>query len=405
MDSTEAFRQKIEAMYIRLEQLYSHIERDPTPELLPTTWKELGIAVEELQVANEELCQQNAQIVESIHVAAGQHYYYQHLLNHVPEAYLVTTAEGKIQEVNLLASRLLRLPQSSLVGKLLVSFVPSDYRLPFRSELNQLLRAGKANQVRSWSAWVQPRDMAPIHLALVTSVVVDPNSNQVQIHWLLREMSETWAAIQPVSTAAQLSTSSNGVSDAQTLEALLQRPTQLYSRGEIIPLHPQSLWQVQQGLVKLHTLTQESEEVLLGLLGPSMPFGSGSTFLPVYQATALTDVQLIQFSLAEVKAFPQLAQLLLPKLNHRFQQMEALLAIAGQRRIKHRLYLMLNFLQREIGEPLAGGTRLSIRLTHEDLANACCTTRVTITRLLGELQKQGKIWLDAKSHIILREKL
>jgi CRP-like cAMP-binding protein len=44
---------------------------------------------------------------------------------------------------------------------------------------------------------------------------------------------------------------------------------------------------------------------------------------------------------------------------------------------------------------------LNIRLTHQDLAAVCSTTRVTITRMLGKLQEEGKIVIDYKNHIIL----
>ncbi|MBD0311176.1 MAG: helix-turn-helix domain-containing protein [Microcoleus sp. T1-bin1] len=37
---------------------------------------------------------------------------------------------------------------------------------------------------------------------------------------------------------------------------------------------------------------------------------------------------------------------------------------------------------------------MNIRLTHQDIANAICTTRVTVTRMLGKLQRQGLINRD-----------
>ncbi|WP_446344913.1 hypothetical protein [Coleofasciculus chthonoplastes] len=37
------------------------------------------------------------------------------------------------------------------------------------------------------------------------------------------------------------------------------------------------------------------------------------------------------------------------------------------------------------------------------MANACCTTRVTITRLFSQLQQQGKITFDAQRHLVWRD--
>lgn len=84
--------------------------------------------------------------------------------------------------------------------------------------------------------------------------------------------------------------------------------------------------------------------------------------------------------------------------------MEAMLAIAGQRRVDDRLYQLLLLLKQEFGQPIAEGTRLNIRLTHQDIANAICTTRVTVTRMLGRLQQAGAIDRDSDRHLILTEK-
>lgn len=134
-----------------------------------------------------------------------------------------------------------------------------------------------------------------------------------------------------------------------------------------------------------------------------MPFSSDLTLLQTYQATALSDVELVYYTLTEIIASPRLTQTLLPQINQRLRQTEALLAIAGQRRLKDRFLQLLQLLKQEIGQPVPQGTRLLVRFTHQDLANACSSTRVTITRLLGQLQKQGKITFDSKNHIILIE--
>jgi len=55
----------------------------------------------------------------------------------------------------------------------------------------------------------------------------------------------------------------------------------------------------------------------------------------------------------------------------------------------------------EIGAPCDEGTRLSVRLTHQHLASAIGTTRVTVTRLLGKLKEEGWLKLDSSRHIVL----
>ena len=181
------------------------------------------------------------------------------------------------------------------------------------------------------------------------------------------------------------------------------RNLHFYAKGETIPLISQGLWQVCQGLVQLSTLYPSGEEGLLGWAGPSMCFGLWLTSLQTYRATATSDVYLMWYSMVEIEASPQLAHELLPQMVRRLRQMESILAIAGQRRVEDRLYQLLLLLQQDFGQPVVEGTRLGIRLTHQDIANAICTTRVTITRMLGKLQQQGLISRDKDRHLILNK--
>jgi CRP-like cAMP-binding protein len=180
------------------------------------------------------------------------------------------------------------------------------------------------------------------------------------------------------------------------------RRLHFYAKGEEIPLVSQGVWQVCQGIVQLSTLCQNGEEVWLGWAEPSTFFGQWFSLLKSYQATALSDVHLTWFSLAEIHASGRLAQAILPQLVRRTRQTEALLAISGQRRVEERLQHLLVLMKQEIGQPVAEGTRISVRLTHQNLANAIGTTRVTVTRLLSKLKSEGVIAIDRDRHIVLK---
>ncbi|HAA27475.1 MAG TPA: hypothetical protein DCE56_07060 [Cyanobacteria bacterium UBA8553] len=180
------------------------------------------------------------------------------------------------------------------------------------------------------------------------------------------------------------------------------RRLHFFAKGEEIPLVSQGIWQVGRGIVQLSTLCQNGEEVWLGWAEPSTFFCLWFSHLKIYQATALSDVHLTWFSLAEINASPRLTQIILPQVVRRMRQTEALLAIAGQRRVEDRLQYLLLLMKQEIGQPVEEGTRLSVRLTHQNLANAIGTTRVTITRLLSKLRGAGEIIIDRDRHIIIK---
>jgi CRP-like cAMP-binding protein len=180
------------------------------------------------------------------------------------------------------------------------------------------------------------------------------------------------------------------------------RQGRFFPRHELLPLEGDGLWQVSQGVVQLSTSQSNGDEVLVGLAGPGMPLGLSLTGLIAYQARALTDVYCLWLSMAELERSGALAQVLLFQLMRRLRQTEALLAItAGQRRVEDRLRHFLLLLAQEVGEPVPMGVRLTVRLTHQSLANAIGTSRVTCTRLLGRFQTSGWVAWGADRHLLV----
>jgi CRP-like cAMP-binding protein len=176
-----------------------------------------------------------------------------------------------------------------------------------------------------------------------------------------------------------------------------------YDKGDNIPLVTDGLWQVYRGIVQLSQLRESGDEVLLGWSSPATFFGLWLTHIEAYQAKALSDIYLRWYSLKEIESSPQLSQLLFTQLANRMRQTEALLAIAGYKRVEDRLMQLLHLLQQELGQATEQGTRLVIRLTHQNIANAIGTTRVTVTRILGDFQRQKLISLDSDRHIIIAQ--
>ncbi len=191
--------------------------------------------------------------------------------------------------------------------------------------------------------------------------------------------------------------------ERQLLEDLYRgRSLSSYSPRQIIPLPPEEWVVVCRGVVQLSTVYTNGSEAILGFAGPSMPLGSPLTRLDPYQAKALTAVDVLRLSSAEVEASETLSQGLLKQLVRRLRQTEALLALAGRRRVEERLRQLLVLLAVELGSPLSTGVRLQVRLTHQDLANTIGTTRVTITRLLNRFRQQGWIAVDKNRHLIIK---
>ncbi len=388
--NVELFAQQIQNIHWRLAEIYEGAQDSLEPTLnwlLPTAFKELGTASEELQVAVEALHKQAEELEASRAQVEAERLRYQNLFEFMPCAYLVTDLQGKILEANYAATTLLNIEQRFLQDKLLVSFIPPQERRAFRSKLAQL---NTSNWIQEWIVRLQPRQGELLDTSMSVAVVRNSQGNLLTLRWIVRDITQQRRVLRVLQS-----------NDYNPCE---DRPKYLYCKGETIPLESQTVWLVHRGLVKLSTMGERGEEILVGLVGPSLPFSSGMTSLNIYQAIALSEkVELVSISLSEIAASSPLSQALLPKINQRLQQTEFLLAISGRRQIQERLHYLLKFLKKEIGHKVAQGTRLKVRFTHQDLADACGTTRVTITRLLGKLQKEGKIAFDSKHHIILRE--
>jgi CRP-like cAMP-binding protein len=180
-----------------------------------------------------------------------------------------------------------------------------------------------------------------------------------------------------------------------------ERPLRSLRSRHIIPLNSGQIWVVRSGIVQLSTLHLNGDETLLGLAGPDTAFSLDWACVYPYQAEALTDVIVSSYTMKDIQQSSLLAQEMVDHLSRRLKQTEALLAMTGCRRIEDRLRQLLLLLKAEVGHPISGGTRLSVKLTHQHLASAIGTTRVTVTRLMGQFKQEGWIELDKQRHIVI----
>jgi CRP-like cAMP-binding protein len=173
------------------------------------------------------------------------------------------------------------------------------------------------------------------------------------------------------------------------------------SAGSDVPLLKKSVWLVVRGMVKLSAISMQGDELLLGLAGPNEPFGDPLSNVQAYEARTLLDSDLLCLSCEELARSPHLAVAVLQGMAARYRQSEAMLALLGLRRIDDRVRGFLELMANDYGQPCDQGLRLNIRLTHQDLASALSTTRVTVTRVLGNLRDEGWLQIDAQRRLVI----
>ncbi|MGF1587825.1 MAG: Crp/Fnr family transcriptional regulator [Pleurocapsa sp.] len=175
-----------------------------------------------------------------------------------------------------------------------------------------------------------------------------------------------------------------------------------YQKGDEISVLDSGIWQVYRGVVQLSRVQPDGTEIISGWVTANGIFGNIVDNSVLYRAVALGDVYAKRYSSLDAVRYPSLARQFLAQFSDRLVKSQQLLAIIAIRRVEERLIQLLLMLKQEIGQTVTDGVRLQVRFTHQHLAEAIHTTRVTITRILGDLQNQGLIYFDDERHIVIK---
>ena len=185
------------------------------------------------------------------------------------------------------------------------------------------------------------------------------------------------------------------------LENSYRRRSIHFDSGVKVPLLPDHIWIVVRGIVKLSCLNEQGDDVLLAIAGPNEPFGEPLTHLDLFEATTLDHCDLLGLSIQDVNTTPHLSNNLMKAMMHRTRQSEALIALLGLRGVENRVKSFLELMAEDYGQPCDQGLKLNLRLTHQEIASAVSTTRVTITKVLGQLKESGWLQYDRKQKLIV----
>ncbi len=180
---------------------------------------------------------------------------------------------------------------------------------------------------------------------------------------------------------------------------VLNSPARYYDfdRRSHLPLETYSLWQMIQGIVRAVTWREDGSLIVLGIFGPGDLVGRPLCGADPYQLECLTAVSALQ---CPTDQWPDLIKGLIAHAR----QSNQLLEIVQCRRTNVALEQMLHWLSKRFGQETEGGTLIDIQLTHQDLAELIGATRVTVTKLLNDFEKQGIITRNVTRRRILIRK-
>lgn len=163
------------------------------------------------------------------------------------------------------------------------------------------------------------------------------------------------------------------------------RPQTVYcfNRRDLFPSTHHQLWQIETGFVRTLTWDAEGNIFVIGLWSAGDIVGSALSDSEHYHIECLSAVT--------ARLLPSSYHCHHNQLLQYLKRTEQLLQIMQMRSVKARLGGFLNYLARQFGQKSDRGTVLNVRLTHQDIADVIGSSRVTVTRMMGDLHRQGQL--------------
>ena len=185
-----------------------------------------------------------------------------------------------------------------------------------------------------------------------------------------------------------------------------------YPRGRPILLNtePDSdlICLVKAGRVKISAISPDGKEQILALLERGDVFGelaaagtASSTRVEAFDHTVVCTLQRTLFE-EILRRTPEVALRVIAVLARRLRTAEQEIEDLALRDVPGRLAALLLRMAEEYGEPHGSAIRLSLRLTHQDIAEMVGSTRETITTILSRFRDGGVVTVDHRTLIIVQ---
>ena len=182
-------------------------------------------------------------------------------------------------------------------------------------------------------------------------------------------------------------------SSISVLASRLSLGTRTFNYRELIPVEQHQLWRIEQGMVRTLTWDDEGTVAALGVWGVGDVLGSALSSVEPYQIECLSTVQASLISHQD----GCYTNAVFSHLN----QIETLLKISHSKSVGRRLWQLLVWLGQRFGHETEIGQLIDLPMTHQDLAETIGTSRVTVTRMLNALQREGVLQFSHKRYTLL----
>jgi CRP-like cAMP-binding protein len=170
-----------------------------------------------------------------------------------------------------------------------------------------------------------------------------------------------------------------------------------FSRKTWLDNQSKHLWKIERGIVRTSVLTEAGNIITTGYWGVGDVVGYP---LSEAQTCAIECVTSVEAWKLGSEQWP----LYVTNLLRYGQQLESFAVIGRLERTDLRLQQFLIWMAQKFGRVINLGCLIEVPLTRQAIAEAIGTTRVTVTRLLGQFRQEG-ILIPQKRHLVLSSRL
>jgi CRP-like cAMP-binding protein len=189
----------------------------------------------------------------------------------------------------------------------------------------------------------------------------------------------------------------------QTVRKTYQKDTTLVQENE----PGETLFMILNGKVKVSNVGPDGKEVILSVLGPGEIFGEMSLLDDEPRSanvTTLENTEMLQLRRRDfITIFEHNAEMLsklLATLSRRLRHANAQIRSLALLDVLGRIAKLLLDLAAKEGRKLLDGSVVFRRPTHQEIASMVGTSRETVSRMIGELARDGYIKISGKDIII-----
>ncbi len=165
-----------------------------------------------------------------------------------------------------------------------------------------------------------------------------------------------------------------------------------FKRREYLPMIQTLLWQIDTGMVRSFTLHEEGEITTLGLWGRGDIIGYLFAGIEPYHIECLSNVRVHRLQSDDGLALNE-------AMWSHIQQSQALLTMQHGS-VQTRFRTFLDWFADKFGQRSGDGCFIPLPLTHQDIAEVIGSSRVTVTRLIGEFEREDILSWSKKGCVL-----